>query len=272
MSHASASTSVSTAAGRVPWTLARQVLLVSLVLPTLATVGVFGFFILTIPPVVAFLVVQLACAAFVAWRGNKWASLVGGIALLAFAALNLPFLGPELARPDHGLTFVIANLAMATGIVGFVAGIAAFREGRSGRFATPAWGAPGAAAALVVAGLVLGITFSGVATRFGPVAGTGTVALTPEATATLDIAEGVFSPDPLTIPAGKIVKLTITNGDGELHTFSIDDLGLAADLPAGKTVDVWLKADAGTYQIYCAPHSSPTDDGREGMVGTLTVA
>jgi plastocyanin len=78
----------------------------------------------------------------------------------------------------------------------------------------------------------------------------------------------------LSVGAGKVVHLTVTNKDAGDHVFDQDDLHVKIDLPAGATRDVWLKFDApGAYQWYCEIHSTKGADGKwSGMVGTITVA
>lgn len=261
-------------ASRPPWGLARQVLAVSLLLPTALLVGAFGFAILTVPPVVGFLAAQLVAAVLVLWTGNRWASLLGGLAVFALAALNLPFVAPELVRPDHGAMFAVGNALVLTGLAGLVSGVAAFRKAPAPARPQPRWGAPGAVLALVAAGAILGVGYTGFAARYIPSPGSGSVALEPEATQEVTISDFAFHPEKVSIPADKIVRIRVTNEDRELHTFSVDGLSLAADVPPGKTVDVWVKTDAaGDYQVYCRPHSEAGSDGaREGMTATLTVA
>jgi heme/copper-type cytochrome/quinol oxidase subunit 2 len=257
---------------RPAWSLARQVLAVSLLLPTLILLGTSGPAILAVPPVVVFLALHLVAAAFFFWKGDRWSALLGGIALFAFAAMNLPFIGPELVRPDHGAIFAVGHSAILVGVAGLVSGIAVFREARAGVSPPPRWGAPGAMFALVAVGAMLGVGFTGFAASYIPSPGAGSVALTPEATVDVTIEDFAYSPATVSIPADKIVRIRVTNEDRELHTFSVDGLSLAADVPPGKTAEIWVKTDkAGDYQIYCKPHSEGGET-REGMTATLTVA
>lgn len=256
------------------WTLARQALIASLVLPPLVVVGFYGTPILQVIEVVAFLGVLLALAAANVWSANRWLMLASGIATAAFTALNLPFIYPELARPDHYPSYFVGWFAVLTGGIGLTAGIAGFVDARRHRFGAPRWGGLGAAALLVAVGFAGGTLAAGLSMRYAPVAGAGTVALVPDSTVAVAIEEFTFPADPITVASGEIVRIAVTNHDSELHTFTVDGLAIDADVGPGKTVDVWLQADTpGTYELYCKPHSSPAGEGdaREGMVGTLIV-
>jgi uncharacterized cupredoxin-like copper-binding protein/mono/diheme cytochrome c family protein len=70
----------------------------------------------------------------------------------------------------------------------------------------------------------------------------------------------------LTIGTGPQV-IAITNTGASLHDFTIDELGIKVDLPAGQTTNVEIDAPAGTYTFYC----SIPGHRQAGMEGTLTV-
>ncbi|MDQ3985054.1 MAG: cupredoxin domain-containing protein, partial [Actinomycetota bacterium] len=78
------------------------------------------------------------------------------------------------------------------------------------------------------------------------------------------VAEGIeFSQDTLTVEEGT-VSVFIDNKDFTLHTFTIDELDVDVDVPAGKSTRVTFEAEKGGYEYYCRPHE-------EDMTGTLTV-
>ena len=110
-------------------------------------------------------------------------------------------------------------------------------------------------------------------------------------TIAIDAKNVRFVPDNITVPAGRTVKLVLTNSDkGTEHDLASDDLMvsmtqggghggghgstsgspmmLAVHTKEGETNSVIFKADKpGTYNIYCtiAGHKDA------GMVGTITV-
>ncbi|MBI1973356.1 cupredoxin domain-containing protein [Candidatus Micrarchaeota archaeon] len=74
-----------------------------------------------------------------------------------------------------------------------------------------------------------------------------------------------FAPDSITVKAGDHVHLTIVNKD-VFHTFTIDELGVNFQLPAGQTKEFDFTASkSGTFAFYCA-----VPGHREGgMHGTM---
>ncbi len=83
---------------------------------------------------------------------------------------------------------------------------------------------------------------------------------------TLEAVDIAFKPTELTVKADTPTTLTITNNGAAEHDFSIDELGIAVNLPAGATETVEINAPAGTYQFYC----NIPGHKEAGMVGTLT--
>ena len=79
-----------------------------------------------IPPLVVFLAVLVTMAVLGFARPGRRVYLIGGIVLLLFVALNLPFAVEGLIDPigsSHAWTDIIA---IVVGIIGGIAGIAAF--------------------------------------------------------------------------------------------------------------------------------------------------
>ena len=77
-----------------------------------------------------------------------------------------------------------------------------------------------------------------------------------------------FEPTELTIPAGQDVVVALPNEGAAPHNFSIDELGISVDQPAGATdLSATINAAAGSYEYYC----NVPGHKEAGMVGTLTV-
>lgn len=76
-----------------------------------------------------------------------------------------------------------------------------------------------------------------------------------------------FEPASLPLDAGQTVHLTVTNGGGAEHNFTLEEADVSEDVEPGEDADVTFTApDAnGTYTYYCEYHR-----GR-GMAGTITV-
>jgi uncharacterized cupredoxin-like copper-binding protein/mono/diheme cytochrome c family protein len=77
-----------------------------------------------------------------------------------------------------------------------------------------------------------------------------------------------FEPSELTIPADQEVVVALPNQGAAPHNFSIDELGVSVDQPAGATdLSATITAAAGSYEYYC----NVPGHKEAGMVGTLTV-
>lgn len=241
------------------WTITMTALIVILMFPIFT-----GLAFLQFGPVPYFLGVFLILLVVAIATGNRWVWLAEAIVLLLFAGLNAAFIVPELTRPDHYPDYILANVAILALPVSIVAAIAIVRETRKGSAPRAArLGSWGAVVALLVAGALIGMTTASVGLHGAPSAGTGTVLLTPDATVTVTTANTLFVPSTVSIPSGKIVKLSVQNTDPGLHKFNVDELHLDAELSGGKTTDLWLKADApASYQLYCVLHASKGGDGK----------
>jgi len=83
--------------------------------------------------------------------------------------------------------------------------------------------------------------------------------------------DGVVNPE-LTAQAGETVRVTLINGDGMPHDFSIAGLGIQTPLltAKGATADVVFsvtQAQAGTYDYFC----TVSGHRQAGMAGKLVV-
>jgi uncharacterized cupredoxin-like copper-binding protein len=85
---------------------------------------------------------------------------------------------------------------------------------------------------------------------------------------TIETPDMSYDPDSFTINAGEDHEVTIDNTDGQLHTFTIDELGVDVEVAAGESETTTLNVpDAGEYTFYCT-----VPGHREaGQEGTLTV-
>ena len=90
----------------------------------------------------------------------------------------------------------------------------------------------------------------------------GTTASTGGAGGTAITIQG-FAFNPSTLQVSGETTLTITNNDGVLHTFTLDDGSVDEEVPAGQSIDVTVNVSA-TTGFHCKIHSS--------MTGTLEVA
>lgn len=255
-----------------PWTLARITLLAALLVPVIALPAFLGLQIIVVPEVAPFLGLFLALAIANVWTTNRWVQLASGIVAFAFAAMNFAFIYGELVRPDHYPTFFLGWIVVLGGVAGLASGIAGSVDAKRHRFGSPRWAGIGATLLLLGAGFAGGILLSNVASRVVDTGRDATVQLTPDAVVEVDVRAFAFGDGTVTIASGEVTRIALTNFDLEMHTFTIDALGIDAEVLAGKSTDVWVNvATPGTYEIYCKPHSSASGETREGMTGRLVV-
>ncbi|MCO5222620.1 MAG: cupredoxin domain-containing protein [Thermomicrobiales bacterium] len=75
-----------------------------------------------------------------------------------------------------------------------------------------------------------------------------------------------FEPTEVHVAAGT-VKFILPNEGAAEHDFSIDELGIQVNIPAGTTQELEVDIPAGTYEFYCAIPGHKD----AGMMGTLVV-
>ncbi|HEX5993378.1 MAG TPA: cupredoxin domain-containing protein [Thermomicrobiales bacterium] len=108
------------------------------------------------------------------------------------------------------------------------------------------------------------------ATPAEPVAAASPAAVEAAAAQTVDIVayDIYFEPKEVTIPANTDITFMIANDGVAPHNFSIDELGIDIDLPAGETQETVINAPAGEYEYYC----NVPGHKEAGMVGKLIVS
>ena len=228
-----------------------------------------------VPPLVVFLVILGAIAVLGFVRPGPRVFLIGGIVLAVFIAMNLPFAIDGLIHPigtSHAWTDIIA---IVVGVIGAIAGFAAFVELRRRQPAVRALRAPlGEAAAILVVGVLVGTSYVSI-NGFGTLEGApglgvanGVVTAPAQAPVELDAAGSVFTQKTLQLRMGA-GTVYVVNTDAGPHTFDIELNGrvLSYPVPAHSTAAVVLDlAAAGRYTYWCA-----IPGHRSTMEGTLEV-
>ncbi len=78
-----------------------------------------------------------------------------------------------------------------------------------------------------------------------------------------------FEPDTLRVRAGEPLNIVVTNVGAAFHDFTVTDLGVTVDVPAGTTTTAGLTVEEpGEYAYEC----TVPGHGAAGMTGTLIVA
>lgn len=203
--------------------------------------------------------------AALAWRFGWWSKLVAVVvSLLMAAALFWTVFG--LAYPASFADFVpgvLLPLGVVLGLVGSIAALVAHRRGHRETTATRGERRILTVALGIVALAVVGSAALTVLGRASVEAPDGAVAVT---IADFEFAEGTYE-----VAAGEPTAMLVENTDAFVHTFTIPELGIDETVLPGNEVLVEVDAPAGTYTLYCIPHSDPDepDPAEAGMAGTV---
>jgi plastocyanin len=84
-------------------------------------------------------------------------------------------------------------------------------------------------------------------------------------TVDLQAKNTTYSPTSIQLKAGEKVTFVVNNGDQIEHNLTIKDLKVNQDVEGGKTANVTVSVNPGTYQFHCEYHP-------QLMNGTITVA
>jgi plastocyanin len=234
-------------------------LLMGLLAGSLAESGVFALI---------FLVPGLL-GLFLSWKVGRWGFIVQTLLALALLLINAPFLPFTLAHPEGGPEFIMVIVFVVGSLVAIIGGAVSVAQWR--RRSAVAGATPGQRFALKgILGVTLAIALASLA--LSTLARTSLAADVRGQATAVDIKNFAFSVSALPVKAGETVRLAVRNDDTTLHTFTLAEAGIDVAVPPGAERLVEFQAPAaGTYTWYCVPHSSQTETGREGMVGTLIV-
>ena len=251
--------------------------------PTLRTIVVaalvvnaltFLFDLLTLGPNginISHMILGLLFAGIAALR-FRWAPAIGALLCALYLVEAYLFVTGELTEPNNAGSFASAAIFVATSVVGLVGGIGAvvqnYRAPHSRPFVNPpapTWTYP---SLLAVTALVLGGILTTATQPRGLLPG-----FSPEALAALPALKAkdfLFDQSQISAKVGETVMLRLDNADTSTHYLDIDELGVHATIPAGKSnVALFKPTQLGTYTFYCHPHADKA--ARTGMVGTLVV-
>ena len=202
------------------------------------------------PFVLIFAGVPIVAWALTLWRPSKVTYTIFGVLGLLVIALNLPFLAEDLAHPESAFGFNTSSAPLLASLLMVAVGIAAWRP-LSDRSASRMWMT---AAILFVIGLAVSLVAA--------------LGLEDDAAAAGDILIAAESAEwtqaSLTASSGT-VGILVENRDPVRHTFTVEQLDIDVELPAGTDRRVEFTAAAGTYAFHC---SVP---GHESMTGTIVV-
>lgn len=207
----------------------------------IAAITIFGGAI--IPPLIVFAVLWLV-GAFLLSRSSMAATILLLVTFLLFLGLSAPFVIPSLAVPASAGDFILNAASLIAAIVGIVAAIAVLRRRDGAASSAPRMvGMAGLGIFLLafVVGIIALVTYKDASAQPGDIE--------------LIAEDFEFSEDALQAEGGE-VSVFVENKDSTFHTFTIDELGVDLDVPAGASARVSFDADPGTYEFYCVPHES----------------
>lgn len=82
----------------------------------------------------------------------------------------------------------------------------------------------------------------------------------------VELNDDYFNPKVITIPNGTTTTLILKNKGKKKHTFTVEKLGIDAEVQPGKEITIIVKPkQPGTYELICRYHF------QEGMVGKVIV-
>ncbi|KRD84038.1 cytochrome B [Bacillus sp. Root147] len=82
----------------------------------------------------------------------------------------------------------------------------------------------------------------------------------------VQLNDDYFNPETITIPSGKTTTLILKNEGQKEHTFTVEKLGIDAEVQPGKEKTITVKLqNPGTYELICRYHFN------SGMVGKVII-
>lgn len=121
------------------------------------------------------------------------------------------------------------------------------------------------AAKVVLLTMILIVTISGSLSVFAE-AVSATQPVETSKAIEIELNDDYFNPKDITILNGKTTTLLLKNKGKKEHTFTVEELGIDAEVQPGKEKTITVKTEkSGTYELICRYHF------QEGMVGKVIV-
>lgn len=205
-----------------------------------------------IPPIIVFAAL-FALAAWLYQRKERAGSIVLAVLFVLLLLTNLPFIIPSLAVPASTADFLPTIVVTLIAIVGATSAFAVIRRRGAATDGGARMVALGAITLLVVATavtIIAKIAYPDITARSGDIA--------------IAAEDFEFSEQDITANGGR-VAVFVENKDTTLHTFTIEELGVDLQIPAGEPARIAFDAEPGTYEFICRPHAPD-------MSGTLEIS
>ncbi|CAG9614257.1 hypothetical protein BACCIP111899_03484 [Bacillus rhizoplanae] len=79
----------------------------------------------------------------------------------------------------------------------------------------------------------------------------------------VELNDDYFNPNVITIPIGRTTTLILKNQGNKEHTFTVEKLGIDAEVQPGKEKNITVKPKKpGTYELICRYHFQKGMDGK----------
>lgn len=206
--------------------------------------------------------------AVLAWRFGTWSKVLATVIGIAMFLMNAPFVGAAFVHPSVFFEFVPSVLFAVGALTAAVGGIVAVVKRRDhGVEATSS------ERTIRRASIAVFVLVAAISAALSLAARTTLSASEKSGGTQVGMRNFAFEPDTFEVAADRDSKIVLHNSDVALHTFTIAALGV--DVPVTPGSDAIVEFDnlpAGTYSVYCKPHSTVHPDGTaEGMTATLIV-
>jgi plastocyanin len=203
-------------------------------------------------------------AGFLVSRFGTWAKVVGiVVAFLVMGALFWTIFG--LFSPNSFFDFVPGLVVIPGGILAIVSCIAAIVAARRGHFSENPIGGESRGMRIAIGLFLVLAVLSAVLT----LTGSGAVE-TGDAELEVTLSDFEFDEESYEVDGGSTV--VVRNDDPFLHTFSIEELDVDQALSPGAEIVVEIPDEAGSYVVFCRPHTSdPEDPSGEDMAADFEV-
>jgi plastocyanin len=203
------------------------------------------------PFVIVTAVIPIAAWGATVWRPNRITyTIFGALGLLAILFF-LPTILEDVVHPESAFGFNTSVVPTLASLLMIGVGVAAWAP-LGDRSATRAWAT---AATLFGIGLVVSIVAAAGLEDDEAIPGDVTLVAESAEWSTASLAA-----------EGGTVAVFVRNQDPVRHTFSIDELDVDVELPAGTDRRVQFSAPPGTYTYFCAV------TGHDSMTGTIVIA
>ena len=218
-----------------------------------------------------FFALPIAAGLGGAWLVKRPKTLwkVLGIVLGVLIALMLFWTAFGLSEPASFFDFIPGVLVVPGVLITLVAGIASIRSRKRGRIDS---GAAEAGEARAIFGVLTALGVLAVISAVLTVSGKESVSDTDAATADVVIDLKDFEFDEASYDAAPGSTILVKNSDPFLHTFTIDALDIDVEITTGSEKLITVPSEAGTYILYCRPHTGdPDDPSKDDMATELTI-